>query len=148
MPALVRARLLLDGGHPLPVQRALTHLLMRGEVDRHVRRTRRWHAQVRAALTRDLTDLAPLAHLGGIEAGLHVCLHLAPKLNAGELTRRLAARGVFISPLASYTFAGQEPQALLLGYAGLTAAQARAGGQEIARTLHATPGCSAPYEQA
>ncbi|GGK23130.1 GntR family transcriptional regulator [Deinococcus malanensis] len=148
MPALVRARLLLDGGHPLPVQRALTHLLIRGEVDRHVRRTRRWHAQVRGALTRELVGLAPLAHLGGIEAGLHLCLHLAPGLDAGALTDRLASRGIFVSTLASHTFAGPEAQALLLGYAGLTAAQARAGSQEIARMVRATPGCPAPYEQA
>ncbi|MFC4637468.1 PLP-dependent aminotransferase family protein [Deinococcus hohokamensis] len=138
MPALVRARLLLDGGQPRPVQHALEWLLSRGEVDRHVRRTRRWHAQVRAALTAELSGLAPQAWLGGIEAGLHLCLHLGPGLDALILERQLAAKGVYVSALASHSFQGPAPQALLLGYAGLTAAQARAGGQAIAQVLRAT----------
>ncbi|MFC4426083.1 PLP-dependent aminotransferase family protein [Deinococcus navajonensis] len=147
MPALVRARLLQDGGHPLPVQHALSWLLARGEVDRHVRRTRRWHTQVRAALTAELAGLAPHAWLGGIEAGLHLCLHLGPGLDAEVLQDRLAERGVHVSGLASHNFSGPTPQALLLGYAGLTAAQARSGGQAIARAVRETAPLLRPYER-
>ncbi len=139
MPALVRARTLLDSGHPLPVQHALLQLLRRGEIDRHIRRTRRWHAGVRAALTRLLEPLAPHATLGGIEAGLHVCLHLPPTHDAREVAAALARRGVFVSTLHPYTFAGPVPNALLLGYGGLTAHEAAAGAQEIVRVLTGNP---------
>lgn len=135
MPTLVRARTLLDSGHPLPVQHALLHLLKTGEVDRHIRRTRRWHAGVRSVLTRLLEPLAPRATLGGIEAGLHVCLFLAPPLDAREAAAELSGRGVFVSTLDTYTFAGSVPNALLLGYGGLTVRDAEAGAREIVRVV-------------
>lgn len=135
MPTLVRARTLLDSGHPLPVQHALLHLLKTGEVDRHIRRTRRWHAGVRAVLTRILEPLAPRATLGGIEAGLHVCLFLSPPLNARAVAAELSGRGVHVSTLDTYTFAGAVPNALLLGYGGLTIQQAEAGALEIVRVI-------------
>lgn len=132
MPALVRARLLLDAGHPLPIQHALNYLLASGEVDRHIRRTRRWHAQVREVLTRELAPLEPSSVLRGIEAGLHVCLHLT--LDADEVAAELSARGVYVSTLRNHQ-AGKAPNALLLGYGGLTAAQAVAGAREIVEVL-------------
>lgn len=135
LPALVRARTLLDSGHPLPVQHALLHLLKTGELDRHVRRTRRWHAGVRAVLTQILEPLAPHATLGGIEAGLHVCLFLSPPLDARAVAAELSRRGVHVSTLNTYTFAGQVPNALLLGYGGLTIQQAQAGAREIVRVI-------------
>ncbi|GGO23206.1 PLP-dependent aminotransferase family protein [Deinococcus humi] len=135
MPSLVRARTLLDSGHPLPVQHAVLHLLRTGEVDRHIRRTRRWHAGVRDALARTLGPLSPQAMLGGIEAGLHVCLHLSPPLEAQAVSGELGRRGVFVSTLDSYTFAGAVPNALLLGYGGLTIQQAQTGAQEIVRVI-------------
>ncbi|CAM3192030.1 GntR family transcriptional regulator [Deinococcus saxicola] len=135
MPTLVRARTLLDSGHPLPVQHAVLHLLKTGEVDRHIRRTRRWHAGVRAVLTRILEPLAPQATLGGIEAGLHVCLFLSPPLDARTVATELARRGVYVSTLESYTFAGEVPNALLLGYGGLTIHGAEAGARKIVRVI-------------
>lgn len=135
LPALVRARTLLDSGHLLPVQHALLHLLKTGELDRHIRRTRRWHAGVRAVLTQILEPLAPHATLGGIEAGLHVCLFLSPPLDARAVAAELSRRGVHVSTLDTYTFAGAVPNALLLGYGGLTIQQAQAGAQEIVRVI-------------
>ncbi|CAM3625190.1 PLP-dependent aminotransferase family protein [Deinococcus frigens] len=135
MPTLIRARTLLDSGHPLPVQHALLHLLKTGEVDRHIRRTRRWHAGVRTVLTRLLQPLAPRATLGGIEAGLHVCLFLSPPLDAQDVAAELARRGVYVSTLDTYTFTGAVPNALLLGYGGLTMHGAEAGAREIARVV-------------
>ncbi|WP_189067124.1 MocR-like pyridoxine biosynthesis transcription factor PdxR [Deinococcus radiotolerans] len=146
---LVRARTLLDFGPPVQVQAALTHLLGRGHVDRHIRRSRRWHAQVRAALTGALTGMDGLAHLGGIEAGLHVCLHLHPALPAPAVAAELAAQGVHVATLDTYTL-GEAPNALLLGHGGLSAAQAGAGGRVIAQVVRscATRAGLAPYSDA
>ncbi|WP_243398134.1 PLP-dependent aminotransferase family protein [Deinococcus koreensis] len=140
LPALVRARTLLDFGHALPVQRALSWLLLGGHLDRHMRRARRWHAGVLGALSRELAPLAPQATLGGIQAGLHVCLHLAPGLDAREVTAALARRGVFVSTLESYTFAGPVPNALLLGFGGLNVETARRGAREIVGVVRALSG--------
>lgn len=137
MPALIRARTLLDFGHPLPVQLAVMYLLTKGHIDKHIRRTRRWHGQIRDVLTRILKPLEPQAHLGGIEAGLHVCLHLQPPLKAKALAKQLQKRNIYVSTLESYTFAGDVPNALLLGFGGLTAAQAEAGAQGIAEVIRA-----------
>ncbi|MFT2720156.1 PLP-dependent aminotransferase family protein, partial [Deinococcus sp. A31D244] len=146
---LVRARTLLDFGPPTAVQSALTHLLTGGHVDRHIRRSRRWHAQVRAALTASLDGLDGLAHLGGIEAGLHVCLHLHPSLPAPVVAAELATQGVHVSTLDTYTL-GEAPNALLLGHGGLSAAQASAGGRVITQVVRscATRAGLAPYSDA
>lgn len=146
---LVRARTLLDFGPPIQVQSALTHLLGGGHVDRHIRRSRRWHAQVRGALTGALDGLDGLAHLGGIEAGLHVCLHLHPELPAPVVAAELAAQGVHVTTLDTYT-QGEAPNALLLGHGGLSAAQAGAGGRMITGVVRrcATRAGLAPYSDA
>ncbi|GMA17470.1 PLP-dependent aminotransferase family protein [Deinococcus metallilatus] len=137
VPALVRARALADGGHDRVTQAALTHFLKGGHLDRHVRRAGRWHAQQQAVLARALAPLAPDAVLGGIEAGLHACLHLPSRLPAGEVTATLAGRGVHVSTLTPYTFEGAAPNALLLGYGGLTVAQIERGAREIVRVVRA-----------
>lgn len=138
LPVLVRARALADSGHNRVTQAALTQFLAGGHLDRHIRRARKWHAQQQSALARTLAPLAPDAVLGGIEAGLHACLHLPPSVPAGEVAARLARRGVHVSTLAGYTFAGEAANALLLGYGGLTASQVEAGAREIVRVISAS----------
>ncbi|THF88977.1 PLP-dependent aminotransferase family protein [Deinococcus sp. KSM4-11] len=135
IPALVRARTLLDFGHPLPMQQAVTWLLTGGHIDRHIRRARRWHAQVREALTQELAPLAPLATLGGIEAGLHVCLHLHGDLDAQEAAAALAGRGVHVTTLDTYALTPDCPQALVLGFGALTVEEARRGARVIAAVI-------------
>ncbi|WP_309571378.1 PLP-dependent aminotransferase family protein [Deinococcus sp.] len=135
IPALVRARTLLDFGHPLPVQHAVTWLLTGGHIDRHIRRARRWHAQVRQALTEELAPLAPHATLGGIEAGLHVCLHLHGHLNAQEVAAQLARRDVHVTALDTYAMTQECPQALVLGFGALTVEEARRGARVIVSVL-------------
>ncbi|GAA5511924.1 HTH-type transcriptional regulatory protein GabR [Deinococcus carri] len=137
MPALVRARALADSGHNRVTQAALTHFLRGGHLDRHVRRARRWHGQQQAALARALAPLAPEVVLGGIEAGLHACLHLPSALPAAGVAARLARRGVHVSTLEGYTFAGTVPNALLLGYGGLTVAEIERGAREIVEAVRA-----------
>ncbi|MHA0034833.1 MocR-like pyridoxine biosynthesis transcription factor PdxR [Deinococcus sp. PESE-13] len=137
LAALSHERALTDGGHAPALQHALLHLLTSGEVDRHVRRARRWHAQVREALTAELSPLAPLATLRGIEAGLHVCLHLAPPLDAETVAQELAERGVYVETLRTFTFTEPPKNALVLGYGGLTVKEAQAGAQVIREVVEA-----------
>ena len=133
--ALVRERFLTDGGPALAGQVALLHLLRSGDLDRHLRRARRWHAQVRQALTEELAPLAPHAVLGGIEAGLHVCLHLNPPLDAEDISARLAERQVYAETLTTFTFTGAPAQALVLGHGGLTLAEVRVGTHHLRQVI-------------
>lgn len=123
---LTRQKLLSDYGSPWPTQRAAEELLRGGHLDRHVRRMRRLYAHKRARLAELLAPLAPHATLRGIEAGLHVCLELAPPLNAEQVAAACLARGVRVSTLNSYQHASSR-QALLLGYGALTLPQIERG---------------------
>lgn len=123
---LRRQKLLSDYGSPWPTQRAAEALLRGGHLDRHVRRMRRLYARKRERLAELLAPLAPHATLRGIEAGLHVCLELAPPLDAEEVAAACLARGVRLSTLNSYQQASAR-QALLLGYGALTLPQIERG---------------------
>ncbi|MFB9994242.1 PLP-dependent aminotransferase family protein [Deinococcus oregonensis] len=141
LPAVERARVLADAGHNTVTQDALTHFILGGHLDRHVRRARRWHGQQQSALASALSPLTdagrPLAQLGGIEAGLHACLHLVPPLDAEAVAAALAVRGVFVGTLQLFTVAELAQQALVLGYGGLTVAQIETGAKVIVEVLQA-----------
>jgi GntR family transcriptional regulator/MocR family aminotransferase len=142
LPALERARVLADAGHNTVTQDALTHFILGGHLDRHVRRARRWHGQQQAALASALSPLTEggLAQLGGIEAGLHACLHLSPPLNAEAVAAALALRGVYVGTLQPFTVKIPAQQALVLGYGGLTVAQIEAGARAIVDVVRAESG--------
>ena len=148
LPALERARVLADAGHNTVTQDALTHFILAGHLDRHVRRARRWHGQQQAALASALSPLTegtqPLAHLGGIEAGLHACLHLTPPLKAEAVAAALAQHGVFVGNLSPFMTGETAQQALVLGYGGLTVAQIGAGARAIVEVIHAQSSRLAP----
>ena len=77
-------------------------------------------------LSERLAPLAPHAWLGGLEAGLHACLHLAPPLDAGQVAVACLQRGVQVRTLERYAL-GAAPPALLLGFGGLTRDELRRG---------------------
>ncbi|WP_420595747.1 PLP-dependent aminotransferase family protein [Deinococcus sp.] len=132
--ALVEAKRLSDLGSPWAVQRAAAALLLGGHLDQHLRRVRRHYAAQRSMLGALLAPLFPHAVLGGIEAGLHACLHLAAPLNAAEVAADLRARDVEVVTLADYSV---QPcgEALLLGYGGLTRAELERGARLIAEVV-------------
>ncbi|UQN05670.1 PLP-dependent aminotransferase family protein [Deinococcus sp. QL22] len=152
LPALERARVLADAGHNTVTQDALTHFILGGHLDRHVRRARRWHGQQQAALASALAPLTegnrPLAQLGGIEAGLHACLHLTPPLKAETVAAALAQRGVFVGTLSTFMMQPvpeeTAQQALVLGYGGLTVAQIETGARAIVEVVRAESARLAP----
>jgi GntR family transcriptional regulator / MocR family aminotransferase len=105
---------------PWPVQRALAHFLMSGDLERHIRRMRRHYAAKRVALRDALAPVASLARLQGLEAGLHACLELCPDLDTEMIVARAAARGVIVYPLRDYYIGTPDRSGILLGYGGLT----------------------------
>ncbi|MGI8855858.1 MAG: PLP-dependent aminotransferase family protein [Thermomicrobiales bacterium] len=120
---------------PWPIQRALTHFLLSGDLERHIRRMRRHYAAQRAALHDALAPIAPLAHLQGLEAGLHAYLALRPDLDPASIIARAAARGVTVYSLAPYYLGEPDRNGILLGYGGLTHDAVIRGARALAEAI-------------
>jgi GntR family transcriptional regulator / MocR family aminotransferase len=120
---------------PWPVQRALTHFLASGDLERHIRRMRRHYAAQRAALRDALAPVAPLAQLQGLEAGLHAYLALRPDLDPETVIARAAARSVVVYPLAPYYLGEPDRNGVLLGYGGLALDDVARGARLLAAVI-------------
>lgn len=137
---------LADGGCPTLEQLALADLLERGELDRHLRRTRSANRRKRDALAEALAEHLPEARLRGVAAGLHAAVELPGELDERAVVRAAAARGVRVEGLAQHRFEREgKPPMLLLGYASLTEQAIRRGVAELAVAVgEAKPQSAAP----
>lgn len=139
-PPALRERLLAwktvaDYHTSWPVQRALALFLQGGDLDRHLRRMRRHYAQLRSLLVRELTAVGSLAQVGGLDAGFHLHLMLASPLRAEDVVVAAAREGVQVSSLHASYLEGSGPEALLLGYGGLTTGQIVTGARTLVKVL-------------
>lgn len=99
-------------------------LLERGEIDRHLRRTRRRYHARRNALIEAMASSMPEAHVGGASAGLHLIAWLPEASDEEAISEAAARRGVAIHTLhRDCALSAPRPPALLLGY-GLISEQA------------------------
>jgi GntR family transcriptional regulator/MocR family aminotransferase len=105
-------------------QAAFATLLERGDIDRHLRRTRREYHARRSALIEALATHLPQASVAGAAAGLHLIAWLPDDADEAAIADAAAERGVAIHALHQecWVTAPRRP-ALLLGY-GLIAAPA------------------------
>jgi GntR family transcriptional regulator/MocR family aminotransferase len=135
---LVAAKERDDLGTPIVEQLALADFLERGELDRHLRRTRGVYRRRRDALVAALAAELPDWEPTGIAAGLHLVALLPPGSDEGAVLAAARERGLALAGLGDHTVAPRPP-ALLLGYgriaepaiaagvAGLAAGYAAAG---------------------
>jgi GntR family transcriptional regulator/MocR family aminotransferase len=104
-----------DLGTPVVEQLALADFVERGELDRHLRRTRTVYRSRRdalvAALARRLPDCTP----AGVAAGLHLVVHLPAGADEHAVLRAARSRGLGLSGLSEHRIE-PGPPALLLGY--------------------------------
>jgi GntR family transcriptional regulator/MocR family aminotransferase len=119
-PSVERVRPLVSGF----AVRALTHLLVHGEVGRHHARAMRTYAARRAMLIRHLRELAPLVEVTGVSAGLHVLARLPAFVDDAEVAAALGDSGYLVAPLSDYAVRPQPP-GLVIGYAMLPESRAR-----------------------
>jgi GntR family transcriptional regulator/MocR family aminotransferase len=128
------------------MQAALALFLERGDLDRHLRRTRRIYAQRRDALVAAVARLLPEASLHGVAAGLHAVLRLPDGTDERALTAAAAERGAVVYPMADYRTSAQTHPgpALVLGYGTLTPDALEAGLAQVAAALPVPPGRAAP----
>ena len=115
VPAVVEEKRLSDLGSPVLEQLTLAAFLERGELDRHLRRTRPAYHRRRDALLAALAGL----EVEGVAAGLHVLARLPPGVGEQEAVEAAAARGVAVDALGPQVARDARPPALLLGYTRL-----------------------------
>lgn len=120
--AVAWERVAVDGGAPVLEQLALADLLARGELDRHLRRTRRLYRRRRDALVTAVGEHLPSGRLVGASAGLHALVLLDPALDEARVLSEARAGGVACHGLAELRVDrdGAGPPGVVLGYAHLT----------------------------
>ena len=126
--AVARERWAVDSGGNAVTARAYARLLASGEVDRHLRRTRRDYRERRDRLVAALS--ARGFEVGGVAAGLHLLLRLPAGTDEAAVVERLAEQRIRIRGLASYSLSPQPP-ALVLGYGRLPLAAIEAAVDQL-----------------
>jgi GntR family transcriptional regulator / MocR family aminotransferase len=124
---VVSAKAIEDGGSEVVGQLALADFVVRGELDRHLRRMRGVYATRRRALLGAVARHLPGARWCDDPAGLHELVGLPPGADERGLVDAAAERGVGVEGVSLHRYAAEGPPALVLGYGGLDeAALARA----------------------
>ncbi len=125
-----------DRGTPVIDQAALADLLGRGDVDRHLRRTRRSYRLRRDALVAALGEHLPHLEVSGAAAGLHLVLGLPDGADEAEVAAAARARGIALDGLQAHcSVSTTRPGALLLGYAVLPEAALARAAAELATAI-------------
>jgi GntR family transcriptional regulator/MocR family aminotransferase len=117
--AIAQERWAVDSGGPAINARAYARLIATGEVDRHLRRTRREYRERRDALVAALTRKLPSCTVDGVAAGLHLLLRLPPHADEDAVVARLAQRRIRVKGLNAYRLTPKEDPALVIGYGRL-----------------------------
>lgn len=130
---------LADAGSPVLDQLVLAELIERGELDRHLRRTRAANRAKRDALAAALAEHLPAARIDGVAAGIHVALRLPEGVEEDAVVAAAAARGVGVERMGPHRFSRAGARAtLLLGYGALSEPAIRAGIRELALAVDET----------
>ena len=134
---IAAGRQLTDYATSSLVQAAGARFLANGDLDRHLRRTRRVYRRRRDALIAALARWIPDARPSGVAAGLHVLVTLPDLYDESEIVARAHAAGVGVYPLSPFRMNGRphEPPAVVLGYGTLGPAQLERGVRLLAEAL-------------
>jgi GntR family transcriptional regulator/MocR family aminotransferase len=130
---------LADHGNGRFEQHAMADFVMRGELDRHLRRMRVLYRHRRDALVDALAVALPEADVCGIAAGLHATVRLPDGDDEQACLAAARRRGVELEVMARYRLQSQpHPPTLVLGYAHLPEPTIRAGVVALADAIRAT----------
>ena len=134
--AASRRQATVDRGQPVLTQLTLADLIARGELDRHLRRTRRRYRDRRDALVAAVTRELPGARIEGIAAGLHALVRLPAGCDERATVSAALERGIALEGLEDFARApGSSSPGLVLGYGNLTEPAIARGIAELAGAL-------------
>jgi GntR family transcriptional regulator / MocR family aminotransferase len=132
--SVIAAKALDDLGTPVVEQLALADFLERGELDRHLRRTRGIYRGRRDALVAALARHLPGCPPGGVAAGLHLVVPLPPRADERAILDRARAQGIGLYGLSEHRVR-PGPPALLLGYGRIAEPAIDAAAAELAAAV-------------
>jgi GntR family transcriptional regulator/MocR family aminotransferase len=116
---LISVKAIEDRGSEAIGQLALRDFIVRGELDRHLRRMRVRYRRRREALLEALARHLPEASVREGAAGLFELVELPASVDEARLLGAAAERGVGLEGLALHRFRPAGPPGLVLGFAGL-----------------------------
>lgn len=116
---LIQAKAVEDSGSEAIGQLALHDFIERGELDRHIRRTRLRYRRRREALLAALAEHLPEARPGGGAAGLYELVELPAGTDEAATVAAAAERGVGVEGLGLHRFSAGGSPGLVLGFACL-----------------------------
>ncbi|MBV8990204.1 MAG: PLP-dependent aminotransferase family protein [Solirubrobacterales bacterium] len=117
-------------------QAAMANFLRGGELDRHMRRTRRIYRRRRDALVRALGEYLPQLRIGGAAAGLHLVAWLPEGADEPAIAGAARRRGVAVHAIHRHcTCVAPIPPALILGYAQCNELALRRAVQELCEVM-------------
>jgi len=135
--ALRRVRAGMDEALPMMAQLALADFIAEGHFVRHLRRMRVLYGRRREALITAARSLG-VGHVRAYRAsaGLHVVVDLPDAIDAVEVSRAAAARGVEVVALEHFSARPAAcPPALVLGFGAVGVDRARAGMEKLALAI-------------
>jgi GntR family transcriptional regulator/MocR family aminotransferase len=107
-----------------------------GELDRHMRRTRRIYRRRRDALVSALAEYLPQVRIGGAAAGLHLVAWLPDGADEPAIAGAARRRGVAVHAIHRHcTCVAPMAPALILGYAQLSEPALRRAAQELSAVM-------------
>ena len=109
-----------DLGSPALDQLAFADFLERGQLDRHLRRTRLHYRRRRDILVAALRRHAPGVRVHGVAAGVHLLVELDPDADEQGVVAAAARRSVRVYGVRAHRARSPGPPALLLGYGNLS----------------------------
>jgi len=134
---------LADRGSPILDQLTFADFLARGQLDRHLRRTRPVFRSRRDALLAALTQYLPDFRPTGIAAGLHLVTWLPDHLDEAFVVEAAARQGVAVAGVAQFRLCPTPPGGLIFGYSDLNERVIHEGIRRLALALH-SPDASNP----
>jgi GntR family transcriptional regulator/MocR family aminotransferase len=99
-----------------PAQKIMEELLRSGELDRHIRRSRRHYLSIRRLIHKQLAPLSRYIAVQGNGAGMLVALRGQTRSIDCALQAALKANGVRFQPMADLAGPGSNPTGFLFGY--------------------------------
>ncbi len=122
---------------PAAIQQiAMADFLSSGELDRHMRRTRRIYRARRDALIAALAEYIPQIRIDGEAAGLHLVAWLPEGSDEPAIAGAARRRGVALHAMHRHcTSVGRVPPALILGYAQLAEPALRSAVRELSAVM-------------
>jgi GntR family transcriptional regulator/MocR family aminotransferase len=139
LDAVVQEKVLADRGTARIEQHAFADFLIRGELDRHLRRMRARYRARRDTLIEALAAALPEAAIGGVAAGLHVTVRLPDSDDEQAIREQTLLRSIELETMNDYRHhTVDRAPALLLGYAQMPEPAIRAGVRELSEAVRAS----------